>query len=222
MPKLLILIPTYNRKQFLYECLAHLKEQTFADFQVVVYDDGSTDDTAQMVWEKRAEFPPVTFIRSEENHGVAFARNKLFQFVEVLAVKPEFLAWQDSDDFSHKNRLELMVKALEAQNAQIAFSHMYFFLHPNKHTRTRTVHKIDVTKYTTDEQTLNNNMNFATAVFRTELVKYKFDETLRRNEDGKWLLQLINNGIKIGYYQNPLYYCRRHDGRLTYQARKKV
>ncbi len=209
--KVAILIPTFNRKDFLKECLREFDNQTYKDFKIIVYDDGSTDGTDKMM----GSFPDVTYIRNTENHGVGYARNMLFDYVESLENKPEYLMWQDSDDFPHINRVGYMVKAIEAQEADIAFSDMFFFMHPQKHTRTKTLHKIDITKYTNVQESLNNNMNFATAIFKTKLTKFRFDETLRRNEDGKWLLSLIDDGTKIGYLHTGLYYCRRHPGRLT-------
>lgn len=211
MNKVAILIPTYNRAQFLSECLEELLHQSTRDFSIIVYDDGSTDNTAEMI----KEYPEVIYFRSDVNHGVGFARNELFAFLNRLPNPPKYLMWQDSDDFSHRNRIEYMVGAIEAQDVDICFSHMFFFSDPTNHRRTRTIHKVDVSKYKPDQETLNNNMNFATAIFKTELIRFQFREDVRRNEDGKWMIDLINNGIKIGYLKIPLYYCRRHPGRLT-------
>lgn len=223
MNKICLLVPTYNRWHFLKECLEDLKNQTYSEFDVVIYDDGSTDGTGKELMDwciySRISYR-LHYIRSEENHGVGYARNKLLEYIDKMPEekRPKYLMWQDSDDFSHPSRLALMLKAIDTQDCDIAFSHMFFFASP-VHTQTRTVHKIDVSKYNTEEESINNNMNFATAIFKSELTKYSFDETVRKNEDGKWLLKLLNNGIKVGYLHKPLYYCRRHPGRLTYKGK---
>ena len=206
--KVSILIPTFNRAEFLKQALESIAGQTFKDWEVCIYDDGSTDNTSKVATDF-LENHMGKYERGTVNKGVGYARNRLFEMAEG-----EILAWQDSDDISHPHRLEQMVKALEEQKADIIFSEMYFFLHPNKHTQTRTIHRIDISKYT-DRGGLHNNTNFATAVFKSDLKEFKFNAEMRRREDAEWLTQLMNAHKTFGYYRKPLYYCRRHPGRLT-------
>ena len=70
-----IVIPTYNRPDALLKCLAHLENQTFKDFEVVIVDDGSTDSTPQQVEAYRAITPlRIRYVR-QKNSGPATARN---------------------------------------------------------------------------------------------------------------------------------------------------
>jgi glycosyltransferase involved in cell wall biosynthesis len=70
-----IVIPTYNRPDALLKCLAHLENQTFKDFEVVIVDDGSTDSTPQQVEAYRATTPlRIQYVR-QKNSGPATARN---------------------------------------------------------------------------------------------------------------------------------------------------
>jgi glycosyltransferase involved in cell wall biosynthesis len=70
-----IVIPTHNRPAALLECLAHLENQTFQDFEVVVVDDGSTDNTRQQMEAYQAATPlSIRYVR-QENGGPAKARN---------------------------------------------------------------------------------------------------------------------------------------------------
>ncbi len=70
-----IVIPTHNRSAALLECLAHLENQTFHDFEVVVVDDGSTDDTRQQMEAYQARTPLCIRYVRQENGGPAKARN---------------------------------------------------------------------------------------------------------------------------------------------------
>jgi glycosyltransferase involved in cell wall biosynthesis len=205
---ILILIPTYNRAKFLEECFQELKKQTCKDFEVVVYDDGSLDNTRDVVHKYGH-----TYLRGEKNHGVGYSRNKLFEYVKSLEIKPDFLMWQDSDDMPHPNRVQYMKLAIEEQGADIIFSDMYFFNHPQVFTRTRTLHRVDISKYK-NRAGLERNMNFATAIFKPNLVEFPF-QNKRKREDVAWLSDLIEAGVKFGYLPTGLYYCRRHDERLT-------
>jgi glycosyltransferase involved in cell wall biosynthesis len=70
-----IVIPTHNRSAALLECLAHLENQTFHDFEVVVVDDGSTDNTRQQMETYQAGTPLCVRYVRQENGGPAKARN---------------------------------------------------------------------------------------------------------------------------------------------------
>lgn len=94
-----VIIPTYNRKAFLKEALVSVYNQTFKDYEVIVYDDGSTDGTMEMI-EHFKKYYPLTYIHSKVNRGPSFARNRA---VEVS--KGNFIAFLDSDDLWIKNKL---------------------------------------------------------------------------------------------------------------------
>jgi len=75
MPTSCVVIPTYNRVDTLLRCLAHLQAQTYKEFEVVIVDDGSTDDTPALVERYKAKAPfPLRYIR-QRNSGPARARN---------------------------------------------------------------------------------------------------------------------------------------------------
>lgn len=90
-PMVSVILPTYNRASLIARSLESVLNQSFADFEVLVVDDGSTDETASVV----AEFcdPRVNYIRLPNNAGAAAARN-----VGIRISKGRFLAFQDSDD----------------------------------------------------------------------------------------------------------------------------
>jgi len=92
-PAFTVFIPTYNRAGLLLRALSSIEVQTFRDFEVVIVDDGSTDDTAAVVarWKARVEFP-VTYVR-QSNQGKHAAHNKGLELA-----KGELFFNLDSDD----------------------------------------------------------------------------------------------------------------------------
>jgi len=98
-----VVIPTYNRSATLRGALDSVYSQTRAPDQVIVVDDGSTDDTSD--WVER-DHPNVTFVR-QENAGVAAARNR-----GVALATTEWVAFLDSDDEWRPNKLERQLAAL--------------------------------------------------------------------------------------------------------------
>jgi len=108
--KVSILIPTYNRKEYLYETLSSVFAQTYKDFEVVVLDDGSTDGTEQMIKEGGYD---VRYYR-QENQGEPSARNRLIELA-----RGEYISFLDSDDLLFEDSIERLVKAEEAESDDV-------------------------------------------------------------------------------------------------------
>jgi glycosyltransferase involved in cell wall biosynthesis len=86
--KVSVIIPTYNNAALLHETLDGVRRQTFKDLEIIVVDDGSTDDTAGVV----RRYAPNIYYVHQSNQGPAAARNK------GAAVAQEFIAFCDHDD----------------------------------------------------------------------------------------------------------------------------
>lgn len=108
-PAISIVSPFHNRRAFLPALIESLCQQTFTDFELIIVDDGSTDDLADAVAALRAGFP-VRFIRLDPNRGAAAARN-----AGIDAARGRYVALLDSDDAWHPDKLRLQFQQLEAQ-----------------------------------------------------------------------------------------------------------
>jgi glycosyltransferase involved in cell wall biosynthesis len=102
--KVSVVIPTYNRAAMLGEAVGSALAQTFRDHEVIVVDDGSTDDTASRVAQWRD--PRVRYVR-QPNSGPAGARN-----AGVALARGELIAFLDSDDLWKPDKLEREVEFL--------------------------------------------------------------------------------------------------------------
>ncbi len=106
MPYISVCIPTYNRKAFLTEALGSLRKQTFDDFETIVFDDGSTDGTAQMI--KQADFD-VQY-HWQENRGEYAVVNDLIKLAQS-----DYIAFLHSDDLLVPDALQRMAEAARLQ-----------------------------------------------------------------------------------------------------------
>ncbi len=97
-----VIIPTYNRSDLLKRALNSVLRQTFQDFEVIVVDDGSTDNTALVM--SNFYGPHIRYIRQPKNSGVAAARNR-----GLREARGEFIAFLDSDDAWKPDKLMLQV-----------------------------------------------------------------------------------------------------------------
>lgn len=106
MPEVSVVLPTYNRRRLVQETIDSVLRQKFADLELIVVDDGSTDDTGRTLTDRYG--PLIRYVYQENagesaarNHGIALSRGKYVGFV-------------DSDDLWHPDKLKRQVEILEA------------------------------------------------------------------------------------------------------------
>jgi hypothetical protein len=107
MPAVSVIMATYNGAAFVAETIASLFAQSFTDFELVVVDDCSTDDTREVV--ARFEDPRITLIASQVNQGPVHARNRAF-----AAARGRYVAGLDQDDICLPERFARQVAYLDA------------------------------------------------------------------------------------------------------------
>jgi len=119
MPKVSVIITTYNSMPYFVETLDSVLRQTFADFEVIVVDDGSTDQTT--TWASRIDDSRVKLI-PQPNQGVSVARN-----TGISHAKGNYVAFLDGDDLWESTKLEKQVQVLDCY-PQIGLVHTWLAL----------------------------------------------------------------------------------------------
>ncbi len=107
LEKISVLIPVYNREEFIIRAIDSIQNQTYKNWELVIWDDGSTDCTRGVAIGRAMNDERISVIGSGKNHGVGYARNKLLDFCAT-----KYACWQDSDDTAYPTRLEEQVKAM--------------------------------------------------------------------------------------------------------------
>jgi len=122
-PAVSVIIPAYNRAHCIFATIASVFAQTYQDFEVIVVDDASSDNTWGETFWFRENFPGrLRFIKLSHNQGESFARNVAFE-----KSRGRYIACIDSDDQWEPTYLEKMVAALEGRNADLVWSFVSFF-----------------------------------------------------------------------------------------------
>ncbi|MDI6831874.1 MAG: glycosyltransferase [Actinomycetota bacterium] len=106
-----MVFPTYNRAATLGRAVRSVLGQTFADLELIVIDDGSSDNTSEVIAD--IGDARLIYIRLPENKGVAYARN-----VGLEEASGEYVAFQDSDDEWLADKLRRQVQAMESEPAE--------------------------------------------------------------------------------------------------------
>jgi glycosyltransferase involved in cell wall biosynthesis len=102
MPKVSVVIPVYNKGFIIKETIQSVLLQTYSDYEIILINDGSTDNSLELITEFKAE---NILIFSQENKGAAAARN-----LGVKKSNGEFIAFLDADDYWFPNHLEELIK----------------------------------------------------------------------------------------------------------------
>ena len=121
MVKVSIGIPIYNVEEYLRECLDSIMNQTFKNFEVIMVDDGSTDNSFNICQEFAARDSRFKLIH-QANIGVAGARNTCLKHM-----KGEYISWVDSDDKVEPNYLERLLEVQAETQADLVDGYNYSF-----------------------------------------------------------------------------------------------
>jgi glycosyltransferase involved in cell wall biosynthesis len=105
-PTVSVVIPTYNREKILIKSVQSVLNQTYEDFELIIVDDASTDDTDQVV--STFDDSRIEYIKHDENRGAPAARN-----TGIESSDGEFISFQDSDDEWDPRKLEKQMRVFE-------------------------------------------------------------------------------------------------------------
>jgi glycosyltransferase involved in cell wall biosynthesis len=113
-PIVSVIIPTYNREKYICNAVESVLNQTYSNFEIIIVDDGSTDNTPNLILEYNDN--RIKFL-SQKNQGQGVARN-----TGIIASSGKFIAFLDSDDIWKITKLEDQIKFFQA-NKEIAWSY---------------------------------------------------------------------------------------------------
>ena len=105
-PRASVIMTTYNGARFVESSVQAILDQTFTDLELIIVDDGSTDGTLDMI--RRYPDKRIRLIQNESNKGISISRNRAFSLA-----RGEYVACNDQDDISHRNRLAREIDYLE-------------------------------------------------------------------------------------------------------------
>lgn len=126
-PKVSVIVPSYNRGFIILRSLKSISEQTYTNLEIIVVDDGSVDNTFDIV--SQYDDPRVVYIKHNKNMGLSSARN-----TGIKASSGEIIAFQDTDDIWLKNKLKEHIEAFEStiKNIYVVYSGSYRYKNHKK------------------------------------------------------------------------------------------
>jgi len=120
-PIVSVIIPTYNRAHLIGRSIQSVLNQTYQDFEIIVVDDGSTDNTEDIIKKFQKKDERIKYIKNEKNKGGSAARN-----TGIKAARGKYIAFLDSDDEWMKRKLEKQVRNIEKSTISASISYCGF------------------------------------------------------------------------------------------------
>lgn len=210
-----ILVPVYNASQWLRQCLDSIVRQTYQPLQVVLVDDGSTDDSLAICREYADRYSFVE-VYHQVNSGVAVARNTLLD-----KAKGEFVLFVDSDDWIELNMVEILLEKQKQYQCDIVKCEMrkcnsYNVTHPdNNDTESYVLDKDDVIKEFLRHIDIRGSL--CDKLIRTEcFINERCDERVGYGEDALLVWNLVQKSRRMCVTSYILYnYNRQNDSSIS-------
>ncbi len=207
-PSVTVIIPTYNSARFLPESLECVLNQTFRDFEILVVDDGSTDNTEQAIAPYLGQ---IRYIK-KENGGPAAARN-----LGISEARGEFIAFLDADDLWMPDKLELQISRMnEHPEFGVVFTDDAIFDETGITRKSLKDQFVISTGNVFDKLLTDHFICMSSVMIRRKCLEQigVFDETLIGAEDYNLFLRLASR-YKFGFVNKVVVHKRDHGGNLS-------
>lgn len=202
-----VVIPVYNTEEYLDECMESVINQSlgFDKIQVILVNDGSTDNSSNMCEKYREKYPGNVVYISKENSGVSSARNAGLEVANA-----DLITFLDGDDKWSENAFEIAYKAYKDNTDIKVYScRMHFFDADDgehqlnyKYTKDRTI--------CIDEEYNYPQMSASSVFIENEVAsKYRFDTNLKYSEDCKFINEILLDTRRMMVLSDPVYWYRK-------------
>jgi glycosyltransferase involved in cell wall biosynthesis len=197
-----VIIPAYNVAPYIGETLDSLLAQTYADYEVIVINDGSTDNTEQVILPYRERFDGRMIYQWQANKGLARTRN-----AGLRVARGRYIALLDADDIWVPEFLEKMLALIESDpTLDLVFPNAWFWGSPNFSGR-EFQSVFPASEPVTFEKVLRRECYiFGLALFKRELLETVgyYDEDLGASEDFDLWLRMLRQDCRFGFTREPL------------------
>lgn len=194
-----IIVPAYNVEKYITETIDSIINQTYANIEIIIVNDGSSDTTPNII-DLYAKKDSRIKVIHQENKGLSGARN-----TGLLTATGEYLCIFDADDIMVTNKIERQVNFLEMNHdIDIVYSNLIHFFDGQKKEYVLDIKKISRSPYR--ELLEGNFINPNTILMKSHvfLTCGTFDESLRSAEDWDYFLTIARNNFIFGYVDEYL------------------
>ena len=214
-PLISVVVPVYNVERYVREAINSITNQSLYDIQIIIIDDGSTDNSNQICAEEAKKDSRISIYQSE-HCGVAAARNK-----GLRAAKGKYLLFMDADDWMETDMLQYLYELAESSHADIAVCELV-----KEYRNKESLYRGKENSYTVGGNEVIDEINYNgkfspflfNKLFRRKIVEgVTFNEGVTIGEDYSFIMEILagnpvvikGNSVKYHYRQRPdsVSYC---------------
>lgn len=219
-----VVVPVYNVKKYLQECVDSLIKQTYSNIEILLIDDGSTDGSSELCDQIEKQDSRIRVIH-KTNGGLSDARNN-----GIEVARGSYISFIDSDDFVAPNYFEVLYNAITKNNADLAMCGFERFKDEDivDGIKTQSSMFVNIQK---NEEVLRNvlyqiEQNVYSVAAPCKLYKVSNFKTLRfpvgkLNEDMAIIIEIMEMNSKIAVVHSNLYFYRINPNSITQQKFNK-
>lgn len=211
-PLITVIVPVYNGQDYLYRCIESINMQTYRELEIIIINDGSTDETARVCQNLLQEYRNIQVITMNDE-GVSAARN-----AGINRAKGEYITFVDADDRLLPEMIQLLYENLIEEDSDIAGCD---FVEWKNEEEWQSIsgrkilpeggNRYSAQEFLTDGILKGNSRCWSKLYKRTVIDKVRFRENISIGEDMLFLIDLLPKLGKIteisykgyGYFQNP-------------------
>lgn len=215
--KVSIITPSYNSSKFVCETIESVLAQTYANWEMIIVDDASQDNSVDIIENFVKVDSRITLIKLDKNVGAGDARNR-----GIEKAQGKYIAFLDSDDVWHQEKLEIQIKLMEESQVPISFTGytiMDEFLNKSKSI-------IKVPQFVDFKRYLKSTIiGMSTAIINRDIVGEFKLSSIRTRQDGVLWIELLKKGhIAIGLNMQLTKYRSRKNSISAnkYKAIKRI
>src|SRR3989338_1099457 len=202
-PKVSIILPTYNGAKYLRKSIESCLAQTFKDFELIIVDDCSKDETPQIIQEYVQKDPRVRYIRNQTNQRLPRSLN-----IGFAQANGEFLTWTSDDNYYLPEALERMANSLEQQKADFVYCDLYVFYNDD-------IKSARLERLSDSGEIQNSNCIRACFMYTRKVFEAigDYDPDMELLEDYDYWVRIYKK-FPMLHLAEPLYYYRHHPNSL--------
>lgn len=210
-PLVSIIVPVYNVEEYLPACLESIQRQDYHNIEIIIVNDGSTDNSASICDKSAAADDRIKVIH-QENGGLSAARN-----AGIGRATGDYIVFVDSDDLMHPSYISVLLSVLSESGCKLAMCDIQRFHDaPEIVTIPENTSKEILTSRQTIQRFLQGEWWSAWAkMYRSDLFKTVRFPVGRNNEDYAILTRVFEQCDKVVYLHCPLYFYRHRPGSIT-------
>lgn len=206
-PLVSVIIPCFNNEKHIVECLDSLADQTYENLEIVIVNDGSTDNSVEKIknWKKKN----IKLI-NQENQGVSVARN-----VGFASSTGDFIQYLDADDFISPNKIESQIQLIK--DKENAISNCRCFIYYDEKNIVERKQIVDKSYENPLNWLEDNWLNLTFGATHSWLIPRNlivkagpWNERLTKSGDSEFFSRILMNSNSIEYSENAICYYRKH------------